>query len=67
MVTLTMPPEFRETTARNIRAQSLAWNRLHRKLRRQFGPFDWVWVREQERGSNLHLHLLWTLKKGIIR
>lgn len=64
MITLTTLPQFAEVTSPNIRAQSRAWNRLLPRLRRQYGPFDWAWVREHNSGRNLHLHLLCTITRA---
>jgi hypothetical protein len=63
MATLTLPPELASVTPQTIRAQSRAWNRLLARLRRLYRTFEWAWIREQNAGRNLHLHLLWTLER----
>lgn len=55
---LTMQPELRMATPKNIALQSAAWGKLLRTLRRKRGSFHYAWVKEQIAGGNLHMHVL---------
>src|SRR5665213_1989160 len=38
-----------------------AWDRLHTLLVREYGPFKYVWVEEEQKNGTPHLHLLMSI------
>lgn len=49
------------TAAQSYRVVKAAWNRLHAVLRKHYGAFSYVWVRETTQRGYAHLHVLTSL------